>query len=47
VIIEQSSELPTITLPTPDEREWKQELRRFQWYAAQNSMNWIPAQIRG
>jgi hypothetical protein len=27
--IEQSSELPTITLPMPDEREWKQELRRF------------------
>jgi hypothetical protein len=27
--IEQSNEMPTITLPMPDEREWKQELRRF------------------
>jgi hypothetical protein len=29
VVMEQSSELPTITLPMPDEREWKQALRRF------------------
>jgi len=28
-VIEPSREMPTITLPLPDEREWKQELRRF------------------
>ena len=29
LVVEQSNELPTIELPLPDERTWKQELRRF------------------
>lgn len=28
-MIEQSREVATVILPMPDEREWKQELRRY------------------